>query len=158
MRRQSRITAQQIDLFDEVHESRLCTDASLAAALTEAGHGSIDRSTIVRMRSGEIPAPLGLLPVLLRHVAGPPGPRQNLDAVAQVLDVYAAPFGLEVSARASREAERTLPQEILDVVRAATALLEGVEAGEPVAEVRERVRRLRNETTQACDAAVAEAK
>ncbi len=74
------------NLLKAIHNLGLCTDLSLAAAVVGAGEAPIDRSTFVRWRDGESPAPLGLLPVILSHVDDP----------AEVLGLLAEPLGLQV--------------------------------------------------------------
>lgn len=90
-RRSSRsaIRNHQVNVLTEAHQLGLFTDASLAAACAQVGE-DIDRTSLVKMRSGDRPAPLGLLPILLEHVDDP----------AAVLDVLARPHGLRVVADA----------------------------------------------------------
>lgn len=89
------LSARQAAFLREVHALGLCTDLSFCAAIVEAGGEPVDRSLIVRWRSGECPAPLGILPVLLDHVDDP----------SAVLDVLARPLGLRVVPEAVAEVD-----------------------------------------------------
>lgn len=85
MDRRSSLSRQQRQLLEGIRALGLCTDESVSCRLAELGE-TVDRTTLVRWRSGERTAPLGLLPILLGHVDDP----------AAILDLLARPLGLRV--------------------------------------------------------------
>lgn len=85
MNTRSPLARHQRDLLQAVADLGVCKDAALACRLSELDE-KCDRTTVVKWRSGERSAPLGLLPVLLGFVDDP----------AAVLEVLARPLGLRV--------------------------------------------------------------
>lgn len=79
------ITRHAVALLDGIQALGLCTDDSAATYLRSLGV-ECERPTLTNWRRGHRTAPLGLLPLLLRHVDDP----------RAVLNLLAIPLGLRV--------------------------------------------------------------
>lgn len=96
----------------------VCTDESLAGFLRELGE-PCDRTAIVKWRSGERKAPLGLLDLILSHV----------DRPAAVLDLWARDHGLRVVPDIDPADGRTLSDRSAQVVEILAEVMKAVREG-----------------------------
>ena len=108
-------SAFQSRLLNWLRDRSACTDESLVAYLRDLGC-DVDRSLVVRWRSGERVAPLGLLPAILGHC-----PEVARDLLAWV----AEPYGLRVVAVEPQDAG-DLASEALALAGAAGSLCQRV--------------------------------
>lgn len=136
------LARQQAALLAVVRDHHLCTDESLSARLSELGE-TVDRTTIVKWRSGERQAPLGLLPILLGHVDHP----------ETVLDALARPLGLRVVSADDVSVVGDYRDEAGDVSVALGALTSAVRAGADPGTVRRLADALVREANEAATAA-----
>lgn len=103
-------------LADMYRTGALPKDEYVAAVL------GVDRTLVVRWRSGERQAPLGVLPVLLAEV-------DDLDARAEVLRALAAPLGLEVRVPVDDGADATHTDLVMSLVSSAGRLADAMADG-----------------------------
>ena len=145
MNQRTALSRLQSSFLAHVRDLGLCTDESLVARLAELGE-TVDRTTLVRWRSGERQAPLGLLPVLLGHV----------DEPAALLDAIARPLGLRVVPEGVSSGDYR--DESGDVSVALGALTAAVRASASEAEIRRLSAALIRESVEAGSAACGQAK
>jgi hypothetical protein len=134
MNARSPIASQASSFLGSIADLGLCKDGAFAARLAELGE-PVDRSSIVRWRSGARTAPLGILPILLNFVDDP----------AAVLDLLAAPVGLRCVPDAEMETDdRGLLDRALELATltgaATNAIREALADGETSDAEREQVR------------------
>lgn len=119
MDRSSPLARHQKNRLEQIAALKLCTDVSLEAFLESVGV-DFDRTSIVKARKGERPAPLALLDLILCHVDDP----------VAVLNLWARDYDCTVQRR-EVQARKGALAEALDVVGSAAALAQAVQRGDP---------------------------
>jgi hypothetical protein len=108
------------------HQARLLGDLYRTGALPKDEYISavlgVDRTLVVRWRSGERQAPMGALPILLSEI-------EDVDARAEALRVLAAPLGLEVRVPVDDGADATATEMVMSLVSSAGRLADAVADG-----------------------------
>jgi hypothetical protein len=108
------------------HQARLLGDLYRTGALPKDEYAAmvlgVDRTLVVRWRSGDRQAPMGALPILLSEI-------EDVDARAEALRVLAAPLGLEVRVPVDDGADATATEMVMSLVSSAGRLADAVADG-----------------------------